>query len=110
MKIVSASDVKRLMVGNGTKVVNVLPSESFAARHIPGSHNIPLETPDFEGRVERVAGGRSGPVVVYCAGRTCDASRKAAQRLEDAGFTDVLEFEGGMQEWAGAGFEVAGTP
>ena len=33
-------------------VINVLPADSFDKEHIPGSINIPLESPDF---LERVA-------------------------------------------------------
>jgi rhodanese-related sulfurtransferase len=36
---------------------------------------------------------------VYCANQQCDASEKAAQKLEAAGFTDVSRYTGGAAAW-----------
>lgn len=80
-------------------VVNVLPAEAFAKNHIPNSINIPLESLDFTAQVEAVIGSKEAPVVVYCASYSCDASKKAASKLDQAGFANVLCYEGGMKEW-----------
>lgn len=88
---------------NDLAVINVLPSERFRRRHIPNSQNIPLGASDFAEQVEKAAGGRDRPVVVYCASEDCDASPKAAANLESAGFTDVYDFTGGMEAWQEAG-------
>ncbi|MCG5516796.1 MULTISPECIES: rhodanese-like domain-containing protein [unclassified Ectothiorhodospira] len=45
----------------------------------------------------RVAGGKDRKIVVYCANFDCDASRKAAAKLDNTGFTDVLDYEGGTR-------------
>jgi len=48
-------------------------------------------------------------VVVYCANAECDASPKAAERLEEAGFTDVVDYQGGTQSWEEAGLAIEGN-
>lgn len=87
-------------------LINVLAEEEFERAHIPGSLNVPVKRDDFIERVEELVGSKDDTVVVYCASFDCEASPKAARRLEDAGFSDVHDFEGGIKEWLKAGHEV----
>ena len=80
-------------------VINVLPESSHEKAHVPGSITIPLETDDFVQPVERAVGGKARPLVVYCANPSCDLSPKAAKQLESSGFTEVFDFEGGVEAW-----------
>mgnify|MGYP003626742147 CR=1 FL=1 len=38
-------------------------------------------------------------VVVYCANFDCPASTDAARKLDEAGFNNVYDYEGGTQDW-----------
>lgn len=80
-------------------LINVLPEDAFNERHIRTSINIPHERDDFVEKVEEVAGGKDRKVVVYCASFDCSASSKAAEKLENAGFTQVCDYEGGTADW-----------
>jgi rhodanese-related sulfurtransferase len=80
-------------------LINVLPAETFKEDHIPDSINVPVNSPDFESQVEQAAGSKDKKVVTYCASFDCSASRKAAEKLDKAGFKDVSAYEGGMKEW-----------
>jgi len=80
-------------------LINVLKPEHFQKAHINSSINIPLESRSFTKQVETVAGGKDRDVVVYCASFDCDASPKAAQKLEKAGFKHVYDYEGGTKDW-----------
>jgi len=84
-------------------IINVLSHEHFHQRHIPGSKNIPVAEADFAEKVESRVGGRDEPVVVYCASEECDASEKAAAKLDEAGFREVYDYTGGMRAWQEAG-------
>jgi rhodanese-related sulfurtransferase len=84
-------------------LINTLDEEHFAATHIPGSVNIPLAGEDFASRVEQEAGSKQKKVVVYCASEQCQSSTKAAETLEAAGFSNVLDFEAGAEGWQQAG-------
>jgi rhodanese-related sulfurtransferase len=80
-------------------LVNVLGKEAFDRDSIPGSKHVPVEQDDFAQQVGRLAGTKDRTIVVYCASKECDASPKAARKLEQAGFSNVYDFEGGMKEW-----------
>ena len=88
-------------------LINTLPEEHFEQTRVPGAINIPLESDDFVARVEQQAGDRGAPVVVYCASAQCNSSEKAAEKLEQAGFTAVIDYQGGAEAWQN---DEAGTP
>jgi hypothetical protein len=39
------------------------------------------------------------PIVVYCYDKTCDAGHQLALELFRAGFTNVVDYEGGIMDW-----------
>lgn len=84
-------------------LINTLDEKNFPATRIPGSINIPQSRPDFAERVEQQAGSKDKKIVVYCANESCQASPKAAHKLEQAGFSNVYDFEAGAQGWQQAG-------
>jgi rhodanese-related sulfurtransferase len=89
----------------GYALVNVSSVDAFDQQHIPNSINIPLQ--DLDEFEERFA--KDKEIIVYCASPECDASPKAAGALLDRGFENVIDYEGGMQDWKDAGNSVAGT-
>ena len=94
---------KMIESGEQFELINVLPPDQFEEQHIAGSVNIPVADDNFVERVQQQAGGKDKPIVVYCASEACDASPKAAKKLEDAGFTNVYDYEGGTKAWYVAG-------
>jgi rhodanese-related sulfurtransferase len=85
-------------------LVNVLTTEQFEQEHIPDSVNIPMDQAEnvFPDRFDS-----SDDIVVYCASETCQASPKAAKKLEAMGFTNVKDYEGGLADWKDAGLPTA---
>jgi rhodanese-related sulfurtransferase len=105
MREVTATDVHKIIDQKEEGVIlNVLPRESFAKKHLPKSVNVPVSDPDFIEEVREVVPDKDMPIVVHCSGPTCDASPKAAARLEQEGYRDVREFRGGLEEWERAGY------
>lgn len=80
-------------------LINVLSQEDFNKQHIRTSINLPYKADDFEKAVERVSGSKDRKIVVYCASFDCNASPKAAEKLDNAGFTHVFDYEGGTKDW-----------
>lgn len=80
-------------------LVNVLPRDDFNERHIRTSINIPVDREDFVEQVEAVIGDKNRDTVVYCASFECRASPRAAHDLEEAGFDNVYDYEGGTADW-----------
>jgi rhodanese-related sulfurtransferase len=107
MKSLSTEDL-RLMIANNQDfvLINVLPEETFRDQHIPDSINIPQDQDNFADQVETAAGGKGAKIVVYCGSFDCDASTKAARKLDEAGFTDVYDYEGGVKAWRESGLMI----
>ena len=80
-------------------LINVLPQEEFRKEHIRTSVNIPANNEQFVEHVEEAVGDKDRKVVVYCASFDCDASPRAAKKLEEAGFKQVYDYEGGTKDW-----------
>lgn len=107
METISAEDLKRILTGaDGTPVVNVLPTAEYERKHIPGTVNIPIESDEFVRRVEQRVNSKADAIVVYCMSASCDASERAAERLERAGFTNVKDYADGLDGWEQAGYRV----
>jgi len=107
LTIMTADDLKKALEGEHPPVViNVLPRSAHEARHIPGSINVP--TDDIE-QVETLVPNKDDRIVVYCANADCTASPKAAEKLEEMGYTNVADFEDGYAGWRRAGHPLVGT-
>ena len=86
----------------GFVIVDVRRPDEFAAGHIPGAGNIASAT--FP---EHIAGlDPDGVYVVYCqrGGR----SAGVCTMMQEAGFGEIYEIEGGISAWKAAGLPVTG--
>ncbi len=105
-KTISTGELKKKLDA-GEKdfvLVDVLSKEKYAARHVPGAKNIP-ETPDFAKTFEAALQvPKDTQIAVYCSSNTCQASVRAADALERAGYTNVMHYEDGIAGWQQAGF------
>lgn len=110
MKKIDAEQLKEMRGKNQELLlVNTLGEENFGKTKIPGAVNVPQSDDDFVDRVEQLAGSKDKAVIVYCANTECDSSKHAAEKLEQAGFGEVYDFEAGAQGWKDAGEVLAAT-
>ena len=86
-------------------LVDVLDAESFHEFHIPGAINVPHGR-HFEEEIQRAVPDKHLPVVVYCQDVSCDASPKAARKLEALGYDRVYHYEAGKRDWQQAGLPI----
>jgi rhodanese-related sulfurtransferase len=104
---VGMDGAKRLFDAQAALFVDARDASEYEEGHIAGAIRLTrdeaLANPD---RV-RALGAPSRPIVSYCNGGRCEASRELAQVLVGAGFRRVLVFAGGFPEWAAAGHPVA---
>ena len=82
------------------KLVMAMHEWGYNAAHIPGSlHFETVEdarrSPDFDDEI-----------VVYCSDPACIASKLAYKWLIGSGYTDVRRYEGGVSDWAAAGYDL----
>ena len=107
MRTITAKELKDKFDANEDFIlVNVLSPESFEAKHIPSSINMPLS--DIGIRSKKELPGKNKEIIVYCASRQCEASPNAAKKLEKLGYTNVADFEDGIAGWQEAGFKFEG--
>jgi rhodanese-related sulfurtransferase len=84
-------------------LIDVLSRESYQREHLPGAVNIPVNEVNEES-VARLP--KDKDIVVYCGSFECMASSMAARKIEELGFTRVIDFEGGIADWKEAGYPV----
>ena len=82
-------------------VLDVRPAAEYAAGHIPGAINVPLEK--LESCLSRLP--RRKEVVAYCRGPYCLMSFDAVDRLRQRGWR-ARRLENGLPEWRAAGLPV----
>ena len=94
--VMAASElVARLESGSAPLVLDVRTPEEYSAGHIPGAINI--SHTELRERLSELEAYKKEEIVVHC-GRGGRASI-AENVLLEAGFADVRDLEGHMQQW-----------
>ncbi|AMV73312.1 rhodanese-like domain-containing protein [Desulfuromonas carbonis] len=91
---------------DGALAIDARIPELFAAGHISGARSLPLADIDQALPAFQVAVPVTTRLVVYCSGYGCPDSYDLAVRLLEAGYRNVLVFEGGFPAWQDAGLPV----
>jgi rhodanese-related sulfurtransferase len=91
----------RLRRGDVT-VIDVRPTEEFAAGHIAGARSLPLA--ELQRRLDRLSADHE--VVAYCRGPYCVYADDAVRTLRRMGI-EARRLEDGFPEWKRAGLPVA---
>lgn len=88
-------------------VIDVRPAEEFAAGHVEGAINLPIE--ELEDGLDQLR--EDVEIVAYCRGPYCALAYDAVDLLRDKGFA-VRRLQDGFPQWKNAGFpyEILATP
>jgi rhodanese-related sulfurtransferase len=103
IKRIVPEEAKQLLDAGEYVYLDVRSTPEFAAGHVPGARNIPLLEPDASGRmapnprfleVVEKNFGKDARLITGCmkGGR----SMKAAELLQQAGFSNVVDMRGGF--------------
>ena len=90
--------------GHPVELIDVRTPIEFQEVHVDFARNVPLDQLDPAAWAPANA-RREQPLYVIC--RSGSRGRQACEKLQAAGFTQVVNVEGGTQAWAAAGFAVA---
>lgn len=82
-------------------LIDVREEQEYAISHIQGAHQL---SPDAMSFPMLTGVDKSTPIVLYCS--VGYRSSKMAERLTQAGFTNVANLEGSIFTWANEGHEV----
>ncbi len=104
-------------VGGGGSYLDIIPSELdamlgseeffFVNVHIPNEGEIPgteahIAFDQIAQRLDEFPEAKDAPIVLYC--RSGSMSATAAIELVGAGYTNVMNLDGGYRAWADAGY------
>lgn len=98
--------IKFMDTGERFKLVDVLSSEHFSQEHIKGAISLPQD--EIEKRASRVLPDKNERIIVYCASFDCQASTNAARKLQELGYTDLLDYKGGLKSYKETGRRLEG--
>ena len=105
----NANELNELLKsGESCLLLNVLPEEIHAARHIAGSSNACVYETAFLDKVAELAPAKDLPITVYGAGGGSLDSTAALEKLLAAGYTRVTEVADGLAGWEAAGLPLEG--
>jgi rhodanese-related sulfurtransferase len=101
---VSTEQLRRILADRSAMVIDTRTRDEFEAGHIPGAHMLDAPPSDHVRAVERlVRGNKAAALVLYCNGPYCQASRRLAEQLVDAGFSNVRRYQLGIPLWRALG-------
>jgi len=90
-------------------VIDTLGEMSYERAHLPRAVMIDGHEADFVGKVEKMFPDKNKEIVVYCASFSCPLSGASANKLMGVGYKNVSAFEGGLMDWAEAGYDFEGN-
>ncbi|MEY4433221.1 MAG: hypothetical protein RLZZ44_1355 [Bacteroidota bacterium] len=90
---------KEINATPNAQILDVRTPEEFASNPIPNAQNLNWLSDDFTSKTTKY--DKSQPVFVYC--KIGGRSHKAAEKLAELGFTQIIELEGGILKWEAAG-------
>jgi polyisoprenoid-binding protein YceI len=97
---------RRLEEGFAPLLLDVLPPEEFSSRHLAGAQNACVYEMVFLANVRALAPDQEAALLVYDATGQTRAAVMAGERLEAAGYRQVLILTGGLAAWEAAGYQV----
>lgn len=99
---ISTEQMRKILADGSAIVVDARPRQEFVNGHIPKA--VKPEGTSAVAAVEQLVRGDKGkPLVLYCNGPFCEASRRLSGQLLDAGFTNVKRYQLGMPIWRALG-------
>ncbi len=84
---------------SGVVTLDVRTPGEFAEGYIEGARLIDFQSGNFENEIATL--DKNATYAVYC--RSGNRSGQAVKVMQDAGFTNVFNMNGGVIEWANAG-------
>jgi rhodanese-related sulfurtransferase len=95
----NVEDFSKKTAESGVVILDVRTPGEFMTGHIQGAQNIDFESGSFESQIESL--DKNGTYAVYC--RSGNRSGQAVKVMQDAGFKNIYNLNGGVIDWANSG-------
>lgn len=95
---ISVDEFEKKVSNADVQLIDVRTAEEFSGGYLKGATNIDVNSNDFDTKI--AAYDKNKPVLVYClsGGR----SSAAADKLNEMGFKQVFNMDGGIMKWKSA--------
>jgi polyisoprenoid-binding protein YceI/rhodanese-related sulfurtransferase len=111
IRTINRDEVRNLLAAEPAAILlDVLPGEYFAEQHLPGACNACVYEVTFLDRIREITTDPDRPIIVYGSSSRSLASEKAVEKLAAAGYRNLFNFAGGVDEWEDAGLLLEGNP
>ena len=94
-----AEDFQAKTQESGVITLDVRTPGEFVAGHLVNAINIDVEGMQFDSEISKL--DKKATYAVYC--RSGRRSLVAVERMKEAGFTNLVNLNAGIQEWVAAG-------
>lgn len=98
----NANEVVQLINREKATVVDVCSPDEFAAGHVAGAKNVPLD--ELEAKLGGLVKNKTAPLVLVCASGM--RSRRAVATAKKLGYENAHSLTGGMGAWRAASLPV----
>jgi rhodanese-related sulfurtransferase len=95
---IDATTLKQLIDQNSVNLVDVREPSEFAGERLEGATLVSLSTFD----PQKIPFDTNKTLVLYC--QTSNRSTQAAQKLLNAGYSEITHLQGGLNEWKQQGY------
>jgi len=95
----NVEDFSKKTAESGVVTLDVRTPGEFMTGHIQDAQNIDFEGGSFESQIESL--DKNGTYAVYC--RSGNRSGQAVKVMQDAGFKNIYNLDGGVIDWANSG-------
>lgn len=103
---IHTADARRFHAAGAALFIDARGADEYAAGHIAGAVSVPFDEAFKNPKLVSAVDAQGKPIIVYCSGGDCEASKNLAYSLLGAGKTKVLVFTDGMPAWESAGYPV----
>jgi rhodanese-related sulfurtransferase len=108
---VSTEELRHILAARAATIFDARPFREFAISHIPSARSVAAKpgVPMSEyvsdaAEIGRAVGGdKKAPMILYCNGPYCGKSKRLADELLDAGYTNVRRYQLGIPVWRALG-------
>ena len=108
---VSTEEMRRILAEGSATVFDARPFPEYAVSHIPGARNVAarpgvpmsMYVSDVAEIGRLLQDEKATPIVLYCNGPFCGKSKRLAEELLGAGFTNVRRYQLGIPVWRALG-------
>jgi rhodanese-related sulfurtransferase len=109
---ISTEELRKILADKSATVFDARTFKEYAISHIPGVVIVrgkpgakagPQYVSDVDEISYVVKGNKAAPIVLYCSGPFCGKSKRLAEELQAAGFTNVRRYQLGIPVWRALG-------